>query len=150
MARIDEVRAEMIAAMKAGDKPRKDALSALLAALKNKAIDTRKDLTQEEEDKVVMKEIKQLKETLELAPEDRTDIKDECNLRISVLEKFAPKMLNEEEIQKIIQEVLNKLGIEAPDLKDKGKIIKEVMEQVKGRVDGKTLNDIISKLFKKD
>ncbi len=150
MTRIDEVRAEMIAAMKAGDKPKKDALSALLAALKNKAIDTRQDLTQEEEDKVVIKEIKQLKETLDLAPEDRTDIKDECNLRISVLEKFAPKMLNEEEIQKIIQEVLNKLGIEAPDLKDKGKIIKEVMEQVKGRVDGKTLNDIISKLFKKD
>ena len=144
MTRIDEVRAEMIAAMKAGDKPKKDALSALLAALKNKAIDTRQDLTQEEEDKVVIKEIKQLKETLDLAPEDRTDIKDECNLRISVLEKFAPKMLNEEEIQKIIQEVLNKLGIEAPDLKDKGKIIKEVMEQVKGRVDGKTLNDIIS------
>lgn len=150
MTRIDEVRAEMIAAMKAGDKPKKDALSALLAALKNKAIDTRQDLTQEEEDKVVIKEIKQLKETLDLAPEDRTDIKDECNLRISVLEKFAPKMLNEEEIQKIIQEVLNKLGIEVPDLKDKGKIIKEVMEQVKGRVDGKTLNDIISKLFKKD
>ncbi len=150
MTRIDEVRAEMIAAMKAGDKPKKDALSALLAALKNKAIDTRQDLTQEEEDKVVIKEIKQLKETLDLAPEDRTDIKDECNLRISVLEKFAPKMLNEEEIQKIIQEVLNKLGIEVPDLKDKGKIIKEVMEQVKGRVDSKTLNDIISKLFKKD
>ena len=137
MTRIDEVRAEMIAAMKAGDKPKKDALSALLAALKNKAIDTRQDLTQEEEDKVVIKEIKQLKETLDLAPEDRTDIKDECNLRISVLEKFAPKMLNE-------------LGIEVPDLKDKGKIIKEVMEQVKGRVDSKTLNDIISKLFKKD
>ena len=68
MSRIDEVRKAMQDAMKAKDKDRKDALSMLLAALKNKAIDKRADLTPEEENEVVLKEIKQTKETLELTP----------------------------------------------------------------------------------
>ena len=59
MSKIDEVRSAMMAAMKAKDKERKDALSALLTALKNKAIDKRADLTEEEETQVILKEIKQ-------------------------------------------------------------------------------------------
>ena len=66
MSKIDEVRSAMMAAMKAKDKERKDALSALLTALKNKAIDKRADLTEEEETQVILKEIKQLKETIKL------------------------------------------------------------------------------------
>ena len=58
MSKIDEVRSAMMAAMKAKDKERKDALSALLTALKNKAIDKRADLTEEEETQVILKEIK--------------------------------------------------------------------------------------------
>ena len=63
MSRIDEVRTQMMQAMKERQKDRKDALSALLTALKNKAIDKREDLTAEEEDAVVLKEIKSVKET---------------------------------------------------------------------------------------
>lgn len=54
MSKIDEVRSAMMAAMKAKDKERKDALSALLTALKNKAIDKRADLTEEEDRKSVV------------------------------------------------------------------------------------------------
>ena len=68
MSKIDEVRAEMVAAMKNKDKERKDTLSMLLAALKNKAIDKREDLTEAEENEVIKKEIKQTQETKELAP----------------------------------------------------------------------------------
>ena len=63
MSKIEEVRSAMVAAMKAGDKGTKETLSLLLAALKNKAIDKREDLTPEEEVQVVLKEIKQTKET---------------------------------------------------------------------------------------
>ena len=74
MSKIEEVRSAMVAAMKAGDKGTKETLSLLLAALKNKAIDKREDLTPEEEVQVVLKEIKQTKETLEMAPADRAYI----------------------------------------------------------------------------
>ena len=114
MSKIDEVRSAMVAAMKAGDKERKAALSFLLSSLKNKAIDKRADLTEEEEAQVILKEIKQLKETLDMTPADRTDIIEECRKRLSVLEEYAPKMMNEEEIRAVVLEVLSGLGIEKP------------------------------------
>lgn len=147
MTKIELVRAEMVKAMKAGEKDRKDALSALLTALKNVAIDKRADLTEEEENTVVMKEIKQLKETLESAPADRTEIIKECEFRISVLSEFAPKIMNEEEITAVIKEVLNGLGIESPTAQDKGKIMKELMPRVKGKADGKMVNELVAKMF---
>ena len=129
MSKIDDVRKEMVAAMKAGDKARKETLSSLLAALKNKAIDKREDLTEEEEVQVVLKEIKQTKETLEMTPEDRTEIIEECRARIAVLEEFAPKMMDEEEIRSVIASVLSDMGLDHPTAKDKGKIMKELMPE---------------------
>ena len=76
MSMIDTVRAAMVTAMKEHDKERKESLSMLLSALKNKQIDKREDLTEAEEFEVVKKEIKQTKETMELAPADREDIKE--------------------------------------------------------------------------
>ena len=143
MIKIDEVRSAMVAAMKAKDKDTKETLSALLAALKNKAIDKRADLTEEEEIQVILKEIKQTKETLEMTPADRTDIIDECKKRLAVLENYAPKMMDEAEIKEVIAAVLAKLEIETPTAKDKGRIMKELMPQVKGKADGSLVNQIL-------
>ena len=147
MSKIDEVRSAMVAAMKARDKDRKDSLSALLSALKNKAIDKRADLTEEEENQVILKEIKQTQETLELTPPDRTDIIEECKSRIAVLQEFAPHMMDEAEIRAVAAEVLAGLGIETPTAKDKGKIMKELMPRVKGKADGKLVNEVSASLL---
>ena len=80
MSKIDVVRAAMMAAMKSKDKARKDALSMLLSVLKNAQIDKREPLTEEEENAIVKKEIRQCQETIDTAPADRADIKDEAAL----------------------------------------------------------------------
>jgi uncharacterized protein YqeY len=147
MSKIDEVRAAMVTAMKAGDKDRKGSLSLLLSALKNKAIDKRSDLTQEEENEIILKEIRQTKETLEFTPADRTEIIEECKGRIAVLEEFAPKMMSEDDIKAVINEVLANLEITAPTVKDKGKIMKDLMPKVKGLADGKLVNEVIGALL---
>lgn len=144
MSKADEVRKAMVAAMKAKDKERKDSLSMLLSALKNKAIDKREDLTEAEENEVVLKEIKQTKETLEMTPADRTDIIEECSKRIAVYEEFAPKMLNEDEIKTVIDGVLKELEIVTPTGKDKGRIMKVLMPKVKGIADGKLVNQVLA------
>ena len=144
MSKIEEVRADMVKAMKAGDKETKETLSMLLAALKNKAIDKRADLTPEEETQVIMKEIKQTKETLEMTPSDRTEIIDECTKRLAVLEQYAPKMMDEAEIKEIVASVLAEMGLDAPTAKDKGQIMKNLMPKVKGKADGKLVNEIVS------
>ena len=147
MSKIEEVRTQMVAAMKNKDKERKDILSLLLAALKNAAINKREDLTEEEENSVVLKEIKQLNELLEQTPSDRTDIIEQCKFRISVLEEFAPKMLSEDEIRNIIKGVIDEIGIEEPKVSDKGRIMKELMPKVKGKADGKLVNSLVSCFF---
>ncbi len=147
MSKIEEVRSAMVAAMKAGDKPTKESLSMLLAALKNKAIDKRADLTEEEEIQVVMKEIKQTKETLDMTPAERTDIIEECRKRLAVLENYAPKLMGEAEIKEIINATLSELGIDAPTPKDKGKIMKVLMPKVKGKADGKLVNEMMTQLL---
>ena len=121
MSKIDEVRADMVKAMKAKDKDTKETLSMLLAALKNKAIDKREDLTPEEETQVILKEIKQTKETLDMTPADRTEIIEECNKRLAVLEQYAPKMMDEAEIKEVVASVLAEMGLDAPTAKDKGR-----------------------------
>ena len=134
MSKIDEVRADMVKAMKAKDKDTKETLSMLLAALKNKAIDKREDLTPEEETQVILKEIKQTKETLDMTPADRTEIIEECNKRLTVLEQYAPKMMDEAEIKKVVASVLAEMGLDAPTAKDKA--------------DGKLVNEIVSTFMK--
>lgn len=147
MSMIEEVRSQMMDAMKKRDKDRKDALSMLLSALKNKAIDKREDLTQTEEFEVVKKEIKQTKETMELAPEDRADIKEACRIRLAVYQEFAPEEMSEEAIREQVQEVLGALGITEPSGKDKGKVMKELMPKVKGKADGGLVNKIVGEML---
>ena len=147
MSMIDTVRSQMMEAMKNKDKTRKDALSMLLSALKNKAIDKREDLTEAEEFEVVKKEIKQTKETMELAPADREDIKEACEKRLAVYQEFAPEEMSEEAVLAEVKAVLAALAIDAPSMKDKGKVMKELMPRVKGRADGGMVNKIVGEVL---
>lgn len=148
MSKIDVVRAAMVQAMKNKDKDRKDALSMLLSVLKNAEIDKRSPLTEDEENAVVKKEIKQCQETYDSAPSDRTDIKEEAALRIAVYKEFAPEDMSAEQIREVIQSVLEELGIEKPVPADKGKIMKVLMPKVKGKADGKMVNQTLAEMSK--
>ena len=148
MALMDDVRAGMMAAMKNKDKVRKDALSALLSAMKSKAIDNKGELSEDDAIAVVAREIKQLKETLETAPEAYVEIKEECAAKIAVLSEFMPKQMDVDEIKEVIKGVLDALGIENPEAKLKGIIMKNLMPLVKGKADGKLVNEVLATFFK--
>ncbi len=148
MSKIDVVRAAMVEAMKAKDKARKDSLSMLLSALKNAQIDKRADLTEDEENAIVKKEIRQTQEAYDMAPADRTDLKEEAAARLAVYKEFAPEDMNAEQIAAVIREVLAELGIEKPTNADKGKIMKVLMPRVKGKADGKLVNQTLADMSK--
>lgn len=147
MTKIELVRGEMVKAMKEHDAPRKEALSMLLSALKAKEKDKREPLTEEEENAVIKKEIKQTRETLESAPADRADIRQEAEFRIGVLSQFAPEEMGEEAIRAVIAEVLAEMGVKTPDPKQKGLIMKNLMPRVKGKADGGLVNRLVGELF---
>ncbi|MGM9617243.1 GatB/YqeY domain-containing protein [Butyricicoccus sp.] len=147
MSKTKEVQQQMMAAMKAKDTERKNALSLLLAALKAKAKDKREELTEEEENAIIQKEIKQTRETMDAAPADRDDIRQECQLKLDIYQAFAPKEMSEEEIRALVQSVLDQLQITAPTMRDKGPVMKHLMPQVKGKADGKLVNKIVGEML---
>ena len=148
MSKIELVRAAMVEAMKAKDKDRKDSLSMLLSALKNAEIDKRSPLTEDEANAVIKKELKQTKETMDTAPADRTDIIEEARKRMEVYQEFAPADLTVDQITEIINGVIRELEIEAPTAKDKGRIMKVLMPLVKGKADGKVVNEVLAGMMK--
>ena len=148
MSKIDVVRKAMMDALKAGDKPRKEALSLLLSALKAKNIDKRADLTEDEENAVVYKEIKEAQETLDTTPADRTEIIDECKLRIAVYSEFAPRRMDEGEIRVAIAETLAELGIDAPTARDKGRLRKVLMPRLNGKAEGRRVYQLVGEVLK--
>ncbi len=149
MGKIQDVQQQMIAAMKAKDAERKETLTLLLSALKAKAKDKREDLTQEEENTIILKEVKQAEESLAGAQKaGREDLIAMNQQRIAVLAEFAPKQMEEAEIMQVIQGVLDQLGIKEPSPQDKGNIMKHLMPLVKGKADGGLVNKLVGGLMK--
>ena len=143
MSKTRNIQRAMMQALKDKDVQKKESLSLLLSALKAKAKDKREDLTPEEEDIIILKEIKQTQETLDSAPAGRDDIKAECEARLLVLREFAPQQMSEQEIRDTLASVLEKLGIDSPSMRDKGRIMKDLMPLVKGKADGSLVNRIV-------
>ena len=148
MTKTELIKNEMIKALKAHDKETKESLSMLLQALQKAAKDKRADLTEAEENTVILKEIKQVQETIESCPVERTDIMGFMLTRENLYEQFAPKQMSKEDIQGIINGVIKELGIDNPTKKDKGKIMKNLMPKVKGKADGKDVNFVVDDILK--
>ncbi|MDD6204626.1 MAG: GatB/YqeY domain-containing protein [Firmicutes bacterium] len=146
MTKTQEVQAAWAAALKNKDVQRKDTLSLLMSALKGKAKDKCAPLTPEEEDAVIMREIKQTREAIDSAA-GREDIIALNRDRLAVLEEFAPKFMSDDEIRTVIAQVLAELGIEKPAPQDKGRIMKTLMPRVKGKAEGAAVNRLVASLF---
>ena len=136
----------MVAAMKAKDKPRKEAISSLVSAVKKVAIDEgcRDDIPAELVDRVILKELKTVKEQIDTCPEARTDLKAEYQFRYDVINEYAPQQMSAEEVKAYILEKF----AEVVATKNKGMIMKNVMADMKGKADGKVINHLVAELCK--
>lgn len=139
-----QLQDDMIAAMKARDKVRKDAISVLVSAVKKVAIDEgcRDDIKEELVDRVILKEIKSVKEQLETCPESREDLRAEYQARYDIFMEYAPQMMSAEEVEKFITEKF----AEVVAGKNKGLIMKNVMPELKGKAEGSVINQVVAKL----
>ena len=140
------LQSAMIAAMKAKDKPRKDAISALVSAVKKAGIDAgcRDDIPTSMVDQVILKELKSVKEQIDTCPDSRADLKDEYQFRYNVMQEFAPQQMSAEEVKAVLQEKF----AEVLATKNKGMIMKTVMAELKGKADGKVINQVVAELCK--
>ena len=146
MSLVKDVRAEMIAALKAGDKEAKQVYSNIVDALTKEAKSLLVDgLTAEQEVTVINRMVKQLDDSIEKCPASRPEALEKLKFEKSIVEKYMPKQMSEEEIEAAIAEVLTEIGVENPTTRDKGKIMKVLMPKVKGKADGKLVNVLLAK-----
>lgn len=141
---IKTLQKDMIVAMKARDKARKESISALIQAVKKVAIDEgcRDDIPEEMVNKVILKELKTVKEQIDSCPDDRTDLKEEYQARYDVFNEYAPQLMSAEEVEAELKEKFADVLATG----NKGQIMKAVMPAFKGRADGKVINQLVSKL----
>ena len=144
--RLEALRKDMVAAMKAKDKVTKEAVSALIAAVKKAAIDEgcRDEIKSDLVDRVILKELKTVKEQLDTCPESREDLKAEYQARYDVIAKYAPKQMDAAEVKAYLEEKF----ADVIATKNKGQIMKAVMADMKGKADGKVINQVVAELCK--
>ena len=143
---FETLQKDMIAAMKARDKVRKEAISSLIGAVKKVAIDegTRDHISEELVDRVILKEVKTAQEQVDTCPAERTDLLAEYQQRYDIMSEYAPAMLSEEEVRKILTEKF----ADVIATKNKGQIMKTVMPELKGKADGKLIGQVVAELCK--
>ncbi len=141
---FEQLQKDMMDAMKARDKVRKDALSVLVSAAKKVAIDEgcRDNISEEIVDRVILKEIKSVKEQLDTCPDSREDLRQEYQARYDIFQEYAPRMMSAEEVEAFITEKFADVIAQ----KNKGMIMKAVMPELKGKADGGVINQVVARL----
>lgn len=145
---LEVLQKEMVSAMKAHDKPRKETISSLISAVKKAAIDEKcKDnITEELVDRVLLKEKKTVQEMIDTCPADRTETLAEYKQRMAVIDEFVPKMMTEEETRQAIYHIIATVDIQQTG---KGALMKAIMPRLKGKADGKLINKIVTEICEK-
>lgn len=143
---LEKLQKDMIAAMKARDKERKDSISSLVSAVKKVGIDNgcRDNIPEDIVDSVILKEIKSVKEQIDTCPADRTDLLEQYKARYDVFNEYAPKLLSEDEVR----DIFTTKFADVIATKNKGQIMKAVMAELKGKADGKVINQVVAELCK--
>ena len=141
---LEQLQKDMIAAMKAKDKVRKDAISSLVSAAKKVGIDEgcRENIPAGIVDRVILKDMQTVKEQIDSCPETRTDLLEEYKARYAIFAEYAPSMMSEEEVENVLTEKF----ADVIATKNKGQIMKVVMPELKGKADGKVINQVVAKL----
>jgi len=146
---LNKLKADLIIAMKIKDTITRDTLQVLISSF-NSFIKENKltVLTSEQEINLVQRELKQNRESLEFAIKSRRqNLIDEGNQKINLLLSYLPQQMTEEQIEEIIVKALNTLNLTTPNKTDKGRIMKEIMPQLKGKAEGKMIDIILSKFI---
>ena len=147
MTHYEKVQADMYTAMKSGEKERANTLRNVLSKLKDKQIEKRETLSNEEEIKILQTLVKQRKESIDLYEKGgRNELVAIESQEMEIINSYLPKMMSDDSIKNIVKNVIENSG--ANSMSDMGKVMPEVMKQGKGLIDGKTAQKFVSEMLK--
>ena len=147
MTHFEKVQADMYTAMKSRDKEKANTLRNVISKLKDKQIEKREALSNEEEIKILQTLVKQRKESIELYEKGgRDELVAIERQEMEIINSYLPKMMSDDSIKNIVKSVIESSG--AKSMADMGKVMPEVMKQGKGLIDGKTAQKFVSEMLK--
>ena len=138
---------DMKGALKARNSLKLNTIRGLISEIKNREIDLRRKLDNEEIISLVSTQIKKRKEAATMFDEGgRSDLSDKENQEMVILQEYLPEQVSEQELKDRIQKVILELGI--VDIKDLGRIMKIVIPEFKGRADNGKIRDLVAECLK--
>lgn len=142
----EELLKQMNQATKDGDKLKLSTLRLVRAAVKNKEIDLRRELRDEDVVQVILTLIRQRLESIEQFKKGgRKDLVDKEEAELSILRSFMPPQLSREGIKELVQQVVKEL--QATGAKDMGRVMKEVIPRVAGRADNRVVSEVVREVL---
>mgnify|MGYP000961837519 CR=1 FL=1 len=146
MSLKEKLMEDLKTSMKSKDSIRKNTITMVRAAIKQKEVDERIELKDEDIVEIISKQFKEKKNVIEdFKKGERQDLVELTEKEMEILLEYLPKQLTEVEIEKIVRETIEE--VEAKSMKDIGIIMKSVMPKVKGRADGNSVNKIARKIL---
>jgi len=146
MSLSDKIADDYKEALKAGDKNKVSVLRMLKSSMKYKEIEKKSPLTDEEVQAILMLSVKRAKESIEqFSKAGREDLVNKEKEEMLVVQGYLPKQLGEDELRKIVKDVIAEEGASGP--KDTGKVMKSAMARLKGQADGKLVSKIVKELL---
>ena len=142
----NRITEDMKQAMKAGDTVRRDTLRMLLSSVKNAANTKLAPLDEVEVVAVVAKDVKRHLESIEAFKKgNRADLVAKEEAEMAILQSYMPAQMSRDEIAAAVKEVIAAVGAKGPG--DKGKVMQQVMPKLKGKADGKEINEVVMQLL---
>lgn len=139
MALLERIRQDLKEAMKKGKKERVSALRMVLSNIKNRQIEKKNSLDDNEIVRVVQGLVRQSKDAIsQFRQGNRTDLVEKEETFISICQAYLPEQLSEDELDALIRDTIEEVG--ASSVRDMGKVMKAVIQKVSGRADGKVVN----------
>jgi uncharacterized protein YqeY len=143
LKKIDE---DLIVALKAGDKEKVTVLRSLKSDLKYKKIEKGDDLTEDDSLTVFNSSVKKIKDSIEqFKAGNRDDLVAKEEFALNIIQEYLPEQLSEEDLIEFVKQAIEESGADSPQ--KIGLVMKAVMPKVKGRADGKLINQIAVKLL---
>ena len=142
----EKLMADLKEAMKGGDKTRLEVIRMVRARIKNAEIAKQKSLDDSDVLDVIAKEAKQRRESItEFKKADRQDLLDKEEAELAILLKYLPQQMSREEVLAAARRVIEEVGARGPG--DKGKVMQNLVPQLKGKAEGRDINEVVTELL---
>jgi len=146
MSLSEKIADDFKVALKTGDKDRVSVLRLIKSTMKNKEIEKKTALTDEEIQAILRSFVKRGKESIEqFSKAGRSDLVEKEKKELSLIQDYLPRQLSEDEVKKVVSDIINEQGLSGP--KDLGKAMKAAMARLRGQADGKLLNNIVKEML---